>query len=238
MINNKKVFLLYIVFFFIFLTFLLFPKYGNYTKLYSFFIKEKLETPFGFVGLKINNFYSLFQSNKVHLKNIDQLEKENKYLININNYLTLVLSGLNSNLFEGENEFLKTNETVDISFVKIPYSSIPDSLVNVTNSEISNYIFTVILAGIIAISIKMIGVLLITGLLLIPPAMSRNFSTSPIQMMIISIIGGILSVVIGLFCSLELNTPSGPSIIVTSLMLFVISLFFKKGMTIVQKSKI
>ena len=57
-------------------------------------------------------------------------------------------------------------------------------------------------------------------------------------MMFFSIIGGILSVVICLFCSLELNTPSGPSIIVTSLMLFIISLFFKKGMTIVQKSKI
>jgi len=57
-------------------------------------------------------------------------------------------------------------------------------------------------------------------------------------MMFFSIIGGILSVVIGLFCSLELNTPSGPSIIVASLMLFIISLFFKKGMTIVQKSKI
>ena len=95
-----------------------------------------------------------------------------------------------------------------------------------------------ILAGIIAISIKMIGVLLITGLLIIPSAMSRNFSASPIQMMFFSIIGGILSVVIGLFCSLELNTPSGPSIIVASLMLFIISLFFKKGMTIVQNSKI
>ena len=92
MINNKKVFLLYIVFFFIFLTLLLFPKYGNNTKLYSFFIKEKLETPFGFVGLKINNFHSLFQSNKVHLKNIDQLEKENDYLININNYLLTITS--------------------------------------------------------------------------------------------------------------------------------------------------
>ena len=106
------------------------------------------------------------------------------------------------------------------------------------NPEISNYLFTVILAGIIAISIKMIGVLLITGLLIIPSAMSRNFSASPIQMMFFSIIGGILSVVIGLFCSLELNTPSGPSIIVASLMLFIISLFFKKGMTIVQNSKI
>ena len=100
--------------------------------------------------------------------------------------------------------------------------------------ELSNYIFTILLAGIIAISIKMIGVLLITGLLLIPPAMSRNFSNSPKQMVIFSIIGGVISVIIGLFCSLQLNTPSGPSIIVASMILFVLSLFFKKGLDIVK----
>ena len=100
--------------------------------------------------------------------------------------------------------------------------------------ELSNYIFTILLAGIIAISIKMIGVLLITGLLLIPPAMSRNFSNSPKQMIIFSIIGGVISVIIGLFCSLQLNTPSGPSIIVASMILFVLSLFFKKGLDIVK----
>ena len=100
--------------------------------------------------------------------------------------------------------------------------------------ELSNYIFTILLAGIIAISIKMIGVLLITGLLLIPPAMSRNFSNSPKQMIIFSIIGGVISVIIGLFCSLQLNTPSGPSIIVASLLLFIISLFFKKGFNVVK----
>ena len=100
--------------------------------------------------------------------------------------------------------------------------------------ELSNYIFTILLAGIIAISIKMIGVLLITGLLLIPSAMSRNFSNSPKQMIIFSIIGGVISVIIGLFCSLQLNTPSGPSIIVASMILFVLSLFFKKGLDIVK----
>ena len=92
MINNKKVFLAYTVFFFIFLTFLLFPKYGDNTKLYSYYIKEKLETPFIFISLKINNFYSLFQSNKVHLKNITELKKENEYLNNINKYLETITS--------------------------------------------------------------------------------------------------------------------------------------------------
>ena len=100
--------------------------------------------------------------------------------------------------------------------------------------EISNYIFIILLAGIVAISIKMIGVLLITGLLLIPPAMSRNFSTNPKQMVIYSIIGGVTSVLVGLFSSLEFNTPSGPSIIVASMLLFIISLFFKKGFNVVK----
>ena len=92
MINNKKVFLVYIVFFFVFLTFILFPKYENNTKLYSYFIKEKLEAPFGFVGLKINTFYSLFQSNKTNIKNIAKLKKENEHLTNINNYLLTITS--------------------------------------------------------------------------------------------------------------------------------------------------
>ena len=95
MINNKKVFLVYIFFFFIFLTFLLFPKYKENTKLYSYLIKEKLETPFSFIGLKINNFYTLFQSNKVLQKNIVQLEKENKYLLNMNKYLLTITSKYN-----------------------------------------------------------------------------------------------------------------------------------------------
>ena len=92
MINNKKVFLIYIVFFFVFLTFLLFPKYENNTKLYSFFIKEKLEKPFSFIGSKITKFIFLLESNKKHLNKITQLEKENKYLININNYLKTITS--------------------------------------------------------------------------------------------------------------------------------------------------
>ena len=92
MINNKKVFLAYIVFFFIFLTLLLFPKFENNAKLYSYFVKEKVETPFAFIGYKINTLYSLFKSNKLHLNKISKLEKENKYLININKYLLTITS--------------------------------------------------------------------------------------------------------------------------------------------------
>ena len=87
-----------------------------------------------------------------------------------------------------------------------------------------NAIFTILLAALIAISIKMIGVLLITGLLIIPTAMARNLSDNPRQMVILSIIGGLLSVLIGLYASFEINTSSGPSIVVVALILFILSL--------------
>tara|TARA_B100000686_G_scaffold334271_1_gene401301 strand:- start:84 stop:887 length:804 start_codon:yes stop_codon:yes gene_type:complete len=87
-----------------------------------------------------------------------------------------------------------------------------------------NAIFTILMAAIIAISIKMIGLLLITGMLIIPAAMARNISNNPKQMVLFSIIGGLLSVVIGLFASLEVNSPSGPSIITAGLILFTLSL--------------
>ena len=44
------------------------------------------------MGLKIINFISLLKSNKENIKKITQLETENKYLININNYLKTIAS--------------------------------------------------------------------------------------------------------------------------------------------------
>ena len=101
--------------------------------------------------------------------------------------------------------------------------------------DVSNFIFTILLAGVIAISIKMIGALLITGLLLIPAATARSLSNNPFQMVILSILVGIAAVIIGLFSSLELNTASGPSIIVTALVLFILSLISFNKSSALQK---
>ena len=60
--------------------------------------------------------------------------------IKVNTYFNLVASGLNSTFYQGKNQYLNSNSIADISFVKIPYSSISDSLVSVKNSEISKYI--------------------------------------------------------------------------------------------------
>jgi zinc transport system permease protein len=69
-----------------------------------------------------------------------------------------------------------------------------------------------------------VGVLLITGMLILPAAVARNLSAGPIQMMILSVIAGTFSVVAGLFSSLTWNTSSGPSIIAATLVLFILTM--------------
>ena len=98
------------------------------------------------------------------------------------------------------------------------------------NPRMAQVMFTLLLALVISISIKVVGVLLITGLLLLPAAAARNLALGPVQMAVISVCVGVAAVVSGLFSSLAWNTPSGPSIIAAALVLFVISLLpFKQA---------
>lgn len=87
----------------------------------------------------------------------------------------------------------------------------------------SKFLFGILVAAIIAVAIKIVGVLLIVALLVIPAATARRFATTPESMAIIATVVGVLSVVAGLFASLQLDTPSGPSIVVGAIVLFVIS---------------
>jgi zinc transport system permease protein len=90
--------------------------------------------------------------------------------------------------------------------------------------EIINMIFTVIVAAVIAVSMKLVGVLLITALLIMPAATARRFSTSPEWMAVIAAVVGSVSVLIGLNGSLKWDTPAGPSIVVAALLCFIVSL--------------
>ncbi|RPD37767.1 hypothetical protein C0030_000760 [Candidatus Liberibacter solanacearum] len=84
-------------------------------------------------------------------------------------------------------------------------------------------IFTMITALMISISIKFIGITLITSLLILPTVTARRFATSPENMVILTTVIGILGVILGLYGSLIFDTPSGPSIIITSLIFFILS---------------
>lgn len=92
------------------------------------------------------------------------------------------------------------------------------------NPDVANLVFMVLMATVVAISIKIVGVLLITALLIIPAASARQLATGPEQMAVIATFIGIASVIGGLFGSLEWDTPSGPSIVVAALVFFLASL--------------
>ena len=90
--------------------------------------------------------------------------------------------------------------------------------------ERAEMVFMLMTAVVIAISLKIIGALLITALLIIPAAAARRVSSTPEQMAVIAAIAGAVSVVAGLYTSLNYDTPSGPSIVVAAMVLFIVSL--------------
>ena len=92
------------------------------------------------------------------------------------------------------------------------------------NPDRANLVFMLLMATIIAISMKIVGVLLITAMLIIPAATARRFATGPEQRAVLAALIGVVSVVMGLFGSLKFDTPSGPSIVVAALLLFILSL--------------
>lgn len=73
----------------------------------------------------------------------------------------------------------------------------------------------------VAISIKLVGILLITSMLIIPAAAVRSLARTPTQMVGLAMIAGILSVGGGLSVSLRLDTPSGASIILVAMVIFI-----------------
>ena len=89
--------------------------------------------------------------------------------------------------------------------------------------DLANFLFMVLMAGVIAISMKIVGVLLITALLIIPAATARRFSGNPEIMAVMASILGAAGVWLGLEGSLKWDTPAGPSIVVAALAFFIIS---------------
>ncbi len=82
---------------------------------------------------------------------------------------------------------------------------------------------TLALAMVVALSIKVVGALLISAILIIPAAAARSLSQTPEGMAGIAVLTGIASVAAGLGGSLRFDTPAGPSIIVAAGAFFVAS---------------
>ncbi|GGJ95176.1 zinc ABC transporter permease subunit ZnuB [Pseudomonas matsuisoli] len=80
-----------------------------------------------------------------------------------------------------------------------------------------------LIAVVIAVAMKIVGVLLITSLLIIPAAAAQRHARTPEQMALGASVIGMIAVCAGLALSWYQDTPAGPSIVVSAGAIFLLS---------------
>lgn len=92
------------------------------------------------------------------------------------------------------------------------------------NPDRERLILSLALAVTVAIAIRIVGALLISAMLIVPAASARAIARTPEQMAGSATLIGAIAVLCGLWASLQLDTPAGPSIIAASAVFYAISL--------------
>ncbi|HBN13720.1 MAG: zinc ABC transporter permease [Gammaproteobacteria bacterium] len=83
-------------------------------------------------------------------------------------------------------------------------------------------LLVLMIAMLIAVAMKIVGVLLITSLLIIPAAAARRLASTPEQMALGAAVIGCLAVAGGVTLSFYLDTPAGPSIVACACVCFLL----------------
>jgi zinc transport system permease protein len=91
------------------------------------------------------------------------------------------------------------------------------------NVDAMRLVFVFLLALVVAVAMKIVGVLLVTALMVIPAAAARRLARSPESMAAIASAIGAFSCVAGLAASAEFDTPSGPSVVLAAAAAFAAS---------------
>jgi zinc transport system permease protein len=79
------------------------------------------------------------------------------------------------------------------------------------------------IALVVAVSVRIVGVLLITSLLIIPPAIAKPFAKTPQSMLWRSVVSAVLSVIVGIGLSMNYDLAAGPMIVITLGGLFLLT---------------
>lgn len=116
------------------------------------------------------------------------------------------------------------------SFYKeLLYVSFDEESAQVTGipTKFINLLLIVLTAVTISISMRIVGILLISALIVIPVVTALQLGKSFKQTLIIAELISIFSVVAGIFISFYLNLAAGGSIVVIALVIFLLTLIFK-----------
>lgn len=159
------------------------------------------------------------------------------YQGNFNNYSSLLIGDILS-ITPGEIKALLV--VFIITFIlwwglynKMLFVSLNSSLARSKGIKVNliENIFVVLIAVIVMLAIKWIGILLINALMILPVAAAKNISTNVRQYHLFSVIFSLFSGICGLLVSYYMNVACGPVIIVYASILF----FFSYIVKILQK---
>lgn len=103
---------------------------------------------------------------------------------------------------------------------------------------VANALYMILLSSAIALSIKIIGALLISAFLIIPTNIAKVISHNYRQSIIYSLIAWVLSSVVGLFFSFIFNIPSGASIVMTLLAILLLLVLYRGLYRVLYKKRI
>ena len=79
-----------------------------------------------------------------------------------------------------------------------------------------------LLAALVAVAVQIVGVLLVSALVLIPAATARRLVHTPLQMLMVAPMIGVVSVLLGFFAAYQLNTAAGPSIVIVATVIWLL----------------
>lgn len=95
------------------------------------------------------------------------------------------------------------------------------------NAEAVEYLFTLIIAVVVTISIQWVGLLIINSLLILPAASARNIARNVRQYHVYSVFIAIISGISGLILSYFIGTATGATIVLVSAVFFVVTFMLK-----------
>jgi zinc transport system permease protein len=90
--------------------------------------------------------------------------------------------------------------------------------------------FMLIIAIVIAVAMKVVGVLLIVSLLIIPAAAARPFARTPEVMAILAVVTGCIAVISGLGASMTWDVPAGPAIVLGATLMFLVGSALRRSL--------
>ena len=89
--------------------------------------------------------------------------------------------------------------------------------------RVERLVLSLALAVVVALAIRVVGSLLISAMLIVPAAAARTWARTPERMAAGAALIAAASVILGLWASLRLDTPAGPSIVTAAAIFFVVS---------------